>query len=377
MGIVGAGQYQFPDGLFFGGHGPSWSNNTLRHILANHLGSAEVAMAFDLHTGAGDYGHPMLMTIAQSQYPALPDAQALFGPWLYTLITGANTLSDTGVAATSTGYTSQALLDALPDVHLMPFVIECGTWPGPDVHDSLRADHWLHLHGDPCDATGETIKRALLEQFYPADCDWREVVWLRTRQIWERALAAFPTIKCCECTGLFSNKSGPASSLFPSKSVVSATRWLLNNSAKPKRVTHMYLRNARYVAASDSDIGHSLYPTTLLGEPVVLFRKTDGELVALEDACPHRKLPLSMGRLDGNQIECGYHGLTFDGGGPAHGRLPAGEFRPGRECIAIPFTCVTGWSGYGWVNLPRQTSQACARCRSGAIRSGDSAGVRA
>lgn len=195
MGIVGAGQYQFPDGLFFGGHGPSWSNNTLRHILATHLGSAEVAMAFDLHTGAGDYGHPMLMTIAQSQYPALPDAQALFGPWLYTLITGANPLSDTGVAATSTGYTSQALLDALPDVHLMPFVIECGTWPGPDVHDSLRADHWLHLHGDPCDATGETIKRALLEQFYPADCDWRELVWLRTRQIWERALAAFPTIK--------------------------------------------------------------------------------------------------------------------------------------------------------------------------------------
>ncbi len=90
----------------------------------------------------------------------------------------------------------------------------------------------------------------------------------------------------------------------------------------------MYLRNAWYVAASDSDIGHSLYPTTLLGEPVVLFRKTDGELVALEDACPHRKLPLSLGRLDGNQIECGYHGLTFDGQGtctraPTSGRIPS------------------------------------------------------
>jgi hypothetical protein len=190
MAIVGAGQYQFPDGLFFGGQAPSWSNQTLRQIIATHLGSANVAMTFDLHTGAGDYGHPMLMTIVQSAYPALADAQALFGPWLYTLITAANTLSDTGVAATSTGYTSQALLDALPDVHLMPFVIECGTWPGPPMHAQLRADHWLHLHGDPLSEQGQVIKRGLLEQFYPDDSDWQALVGLRTRQIWERALTA-------------------------------------------------------------------------------------------------------------------------------------------------------------------------------------------
>ncbi|WP_226506199.1 DUF2817 domain-containing protein [Pseudomonas sp. MWU16-30317] len=190
MAIVGAGQYQFADGLFFGGHAPSWSNQTLRQILATHLGSAKVAMTFDLHTGAGEYGHPMLMTIVQSAYPALPDAQSLFGPWLYTLITAANTLSDTGVAATSTGYTSQALLDALPEVQLMPFVIECGTWPGPPMHAQLRADHWLHLHGDPLSEQGQMIKRGLLEQFYPDDSDWQALVGLRTRQIWERALTA-------------------------------------------------------------------------------------------------------------------------------------------------------------------------------------------
>jgi hypothetical protein len=109
---------------------------------------------------------------------------------LYTLITAANTLSDTGVAATSTGYTSQALLDALPDVRLMPFVIECGTWPGPAMHTQLRDDHWLHLHGDPLGEQGQVIKRGLLEQFYPDDSDWQELVGLRTRQIWERALTA-------------------------------------------------------------------------------------------------------------------------------------------------------------------------------------------
>jgi hypothetical protein len=190
MSIVEAGQYQFADGLFFGGVEASWSNRTLRQIIATHLADAQVVMTFDLHTGAGDYGHPMLMTITQAAYPALPAAQALFGPWLYTLITGANTVSDTGVAATSTGYTSQALIEALPNVQLMPFVIECGTYPGPEVHRHLRDDQWLHLHGDPCDDTGHSIKRGLLEQFYPADRDWQDVVWLRTRQVWERALEA-------------------------------------------------------------------------------------------------------------------------------------------------------------------------------------------
>ena len=147
-------------------------------------------MCFDLHTGAGDYGHPMLMTIAQAPYPALEDAQRLFGPWLFTLMTGAGSQSDTGVAATATGYTSQALIDALPHVRLMPFVIECGTYPGEQIHNVLRDDQWLHLHGNLDSPQAHQIKQQLLEQFFPADSDWQELVWVRTRQIWDRALGA-------------------------------------------------------------------------------------------------------------------------------------------------------------------------------------------
>lgn len=188
MSIVEAGQYSHADGLFYGGVAPSWSNRTLRSIVQTHLAHARVILGFDLHTGAGEYGHPMLLTIAQSAYPALADAQAIYGPWLYTLLTGAGQVSDTGVAATATGYTSQALLEALPDSRLMQLVIECGTYPGPQVQQVLRDDHWLHLHGDPLDRTGALIKQAMLEQFYPADPDWRATAWLRTRQIWERGL---------------------------------------------------------------------------------------------------------------------------------------------------------------------------------------------
>lgn len=73
-----------------------------------------------------------------------------------------------------------------------------------------------------------------------------------------------------------------------------------------------YLHNAWYVAALSSEVGRSPTAVTLLEQDVVLYRQLDGTPVALEDACPHRKLPLSMGRLRDDAIECGYHGLVFD-----------------------------------------------------------------
>lgn len=73
-----------------------------------------------------------------------------------------------------------------------------------------------------------------------------------------------------------------------------------------------FLRNAWYVAALARELGPAPLARRLLGEAVVLYRTQDGRPVALEDACPHRRLPLSMGRVKGDAIECGYHGLTFD-----------------------------------------------------------------
>ena len=90
----------------------------------------------------------------------------------------------------------------------------------------------------------------------------------------------------------------------------------------------MYLRNTWYVLATRSELGDNLTPFTVLGERVVGFRRTDGAPAVIEDACPHRKLPLSMGRRQGDAIVCGYHGLTFDGAGtciaaPTQARIPS------------------------------------------------------
>ena len=77
----------------------------------------------------------------------------------------------------------------------------------------------------------------------------------------------------------------------------------------------MFLRNCWYVAAFDNEVGRTPMARTLLNEPVVLFRTEDGTPVALEDRCCHRALPLSMGTIVGDDIQCGYHGLTFDASG--------------------------------------------------------------
>ena len=73
-----------------------------------------------------------------------------------------------------------------------------------------------------------------------------------------------------------------------------------------------YLYNFWYVAGRSEDFSGTLKPLKILEEEIVFFRGPDGEPIALEDACPHRKLPLSQGTIEGSTIVCGYHGLTWD-----------------------------------------------------------------
>ncbi len=92
----------------------------------------------------------------------------------------------------------------------------------------------------------------------------------------------------------------------------------------------MFLQNAWYVGAWGTEVGRqTLLRRVLLDEPVVFYRREDGSPVALADKCAHRHAPLSQGRLVGNDIECPYHGLTYDGAGncvrvPGQSTIPPG-----------------------------------------------------
>jgi len=87
--------------------------------------------------------------------------------------------------------------------------------------------------------------------------------------------------------------------------------------SKKKMVSGSYLRNAWYVAAWSDDLADGqLLPRTIMQQPVVLYRKADGNVAALEDRCPHRFAPLSMGKIiKGDVVQCPYHGLEFNSAG--------------------------------------------------------------
>lgn len=77
----------------------------------------------------------------------------------------------------------------------------------------------------------------------------------------------------------------------------------------------MFLKNFWYVAAYDHEIERKPLGRTILGEPIVFFRREDRTAVAVEDRCVHRHLPLSMGKVVGDHLQCHYHGLRYDGTG--------------------------------------------------------------
>nr|WP_184157060.1 aromatic ring-hydroxylating dioxygenase subunit alpha [Sphingobium lignivorans] len=80
---------------------------------------------------------------------------------------------------------------------------------------------------------------------------------------------------------------------------------------------NVFVQNQWYVIGWSRDIGPEPYARTVCGEPILVYRKQNGEVTAMRDACPHRLLPLSMGIKEGDNIRCRYHGLMLDAEGRA------------------------------------------------------------
>lgn len=134
--------------------------------------------------------------------------------------------------------------------------------------------------------------------------------------------------------------------------------------------------NAWYAAAWDTEIKRALFPRRIAGRPIVLYRKADGMVAALEDACWHRLVPLSRGRLDGDEVVCGYHGLAYN----AQGRC---TFMPSQETIN-PSACVRSYPVvekhrfiWLWPATRRwPTPPSCPTCAGTRIRLGQAMAAR-
>lgn len=95
-----------------------------------------------------------------------------------------------------------------------------------------------------------------------------------------------------------------------------------------------FLLNAWYVAALSTDIGpEALFHRKLLDTSVMMYRKLDGTAVAVHDRCPHRFAPLHLGKRDGDDVACVYHGLRFNAEGQCT-HNPHGDGRIPKAAVA-------------------------------------------
>jgi len=115
--------------------------------------------------------------------------------------------------------------------------------------------------------------------------------------------------------------------------------------------TMTFVRNQWYVIAATDEIDDSPLARTVCGEHIVLFRQTDGTIVALADRCPHRGFPLSLGAVVDDEIQCGYHGLKFDGCGTCTW-APLQNNIPSRANVGSYPLAVTGPWVWVWIGDP-------------------------
>ncbi|MEX1165739.1 MAG: aromatic ring-hydroxylating dioxygenase subunit alpha [Hydrogenophaga sp.] len=73
----------------------------------------------------------------------------------------------------------------------------------------------------------------------------------------------------------------------------------------------MIIKNTWYVACTPSEIADKPLGRRICGEAMVLYRDGEGRVAALDDFCPHRGAPLSLGKVVDGKLVCGYHGLEM------------------------------------------------------------------
>ena len=184
---VTQGQYGFPDGLFFGGNGPTWSNRTLRQVLRRHAGNAKRIAWIDLHTGLGPSGLGERIFACKDDPVALQRARQWWGGDGATPIT--STYDGSSSSAKLTGLMWNSVYEECPQAEYTAIAMEYGTLPILQMIEALRADHWLHLHPQADPALARRIHQQMLDAFYVDTDVWRGQIYAQARQALFQGLA--------------------------------------------------------------------------------------------------------------------------------------------------------------------------------------------
>lgn len=182
------GQYTQPDGLFYGGTQPVWSNRTFRKILDHHCAGAEMMGFLEYHTGLGPFGYGMLVTMHPPRSEPLRRARAWYGRSLCASLDNLEQGKAADDMPIATGFLAGAVEDFAPAAAVTSVALEFGTFPLDDMVTLFREDAWAWRHGDPLSPAGRNLRRRVEDFFYPRSPDWLEMIVSRSDQVVRQAL---------------------------------------------------------------------------------------------------------------------------------------------------------------------------------------------
>ena len=181
---LGAGQHSHPDGIYFGGHEPTAAGRRFLEIVEDHVLGARVVLFLDWHTGLGTYGAGQVVDLPRRGAAGGERGRAWFAHEL------ASPVGEEAAPIHVAGTVGEGLRRKLAPsgAQTIPLTVEFGTYAQLQVLLAFVADNWLHHRGDLHGRQGRAIKARLRRALYPDEDDWKELVWVRGRQLMRRAV---------------------------------------------------------------------------------------------------------------------------------------------------------------------------------------------
>ncbi len=178
------GQYTHPDGIFYGGNQPEWSNGTLRAALRDQAGRARHAAFVDLHTGIGPYLDHVFLCFHPVGSAGYDRARRWWGE---------RAVNRAGLTHKALAHYKGLLMDIfaamLPETETTSITVEFGTRPRPRMQRAIMSGRWLRYHGAADPVRAGEVKKAFVEAFYPSEPEWRAAVLEQSRVIVDRGIA--------------------------------------------------------------------------------------------------------------------------------------------------------------------------------------------
>ncbi len=165
---VSGGQYDHPQGLFYGGRNPTWSHVTLRHVLRDHATRCARLGWIDLHTGLGPSGVGERIFACRDEAAALHRARDWWGDKVTSIYDGSST------SAPLKGLMWESAYQECPQAEYTAIALEYGTLPILAMIEALRADQWAEMHPDAPAAQLAAIKQQTREAFYTDTDEWKQ-----------------------------------------------------------------------------------------------------------------------------------------------------------------------------------------------------------